>query len=495
MSSERTLPDSFGGGLEGNANTGEDHKVDGDKAINREQPLSESNSNHSFQTGERSGESPSESGLDTHKHSSSSGLTQVIPENDSDRMLDQERDLSPSIIREEDDKTASSAIEPGTVGTYPVEDKGGVQVALSPAHSTGREEDNSQPSPTHQSPETTRRDVDDVEISRTDTDRSGGTASQEGAENESRTATGQSVDMTVREEPQSITPADSLSDTSVDSEQPSKQIDNYASADATNTTASTSATAHDIQRAEPSDEQAATGNHQTPASEKPPKNQVVEISPFGSESSSSSDSSTTGKHIPAVETEPVVTSRDNSNGSDTPTASEKMVREVEGGGPRRWNKELNKPNPDTVYIVTNANSGEKATYETDDRSRVIRAEGAATIPASPNPRNGYQQRVAGRGDRLQGDEGGHLFASSLGGIGEAINIVPMADQLNSTGKRRWYKMETEWRDHLNKGDKVHVEIYPKYPEDSKRPTEFEVKYTVTDAFGNATPNLMSFMNK
>jgi DNA/RNA non-specific endonuclease len=181
--------------------------------------------------------------------------------------------------------------------------------------------------------------------------------------------------------------------------------------------------------------------------------------------------------------------------ADAAISAEKVVRETEGGGPGRWNKELNNPQPDTVYKVTNPNTGSSCEYATDSKGRVERASGALVLPESPSPRNEYQQRVAGREDRLPADEGGHLIASSLGGIGEAINIVAMTDQLNSVGQRDWYRLEATWRDHLRNGDRVDVEIFPSYGGGSKRPESFDVEYTVTDKSGKAKFYTQSFENE
>jgi hypothetical protein len=76
--------------------------------------------------------------------------------------------------------------------------------------------------------------------------------------------------------------------------------------------------------------------------------------------------------------------------------------EVSSGGKGSWTKELNKPEPDTIYKV----DGNK-TYQTDGLGRVERVE--STLSLTKNDRNTYQQCITGKCG-IDGDEGGHLIA-------------------------------------------------------------------------------------
>lgn len=58
------------------------------------------------------------------------------------------------------------------------------------------------------------------------------------------------------------------------------------------------------------------------------------------------------------------------------------------------------------------------------------------------------------------DDGGHLIASSLGGAGDRVNIVPQASTLN---RRYWKKMENQLRQDLKDGKSVDVKINVAYP--------------------------------
>lgn len=59
-------------------------------------------------------------------------------------------------------------------------------------------------------------------------------------------------------------------------------------------------------------------------------------------------------------------------------------------------------------------------------------------------RNACQQTCAGECGNA-GDDGGNFIASSLGGAGDKINIVPQVSTLN---RRDWKKMENQLRQNL-----------------------------------------------
>jgi len=79
--------------------------------------------------------------------------------------------------------------------------------------------------------------------------------------------------------------------------------------------------------------------------------------------------------------------------------------EVNSGSKGAWSKELNNPEPNTLYKV----DGNK-TYQTDSLGRVNRVE--SNLSLSKKDRNTYQQCAAGKCG-APGDEGGHLIASIL----------------------------------------------------------------------------------
>ena len=147
----------------------------------------------------------------------------------------------------------------------------------------------------------------------------------------------------------------------------------------------------------------------------------------------------------------------------------KALREVEinSGGKGAWSKELNKPEPNTIYKV----DGNK-TYQTDSLGRVERVESNLSLIKSD--RNTYQQCVAGKCG-ISGDEGGHLISSIFNGPGERLNLLPMNGNLN---KGEWKVMENIWASALKEGKSVSVKIEPVYSDASVRPERFSVRYSI-----------------
>ncbi|QXG45367.1 two-partner secretion domain-containing protein [Pseudomonas viridiflava] len=150
-------------------------------------------------------------------------------------------------------------------------------------------------------------------------------------------------------------------------------------------------------------------------------------------------------------------------------ATGQTLREVEvsSGGKGAWSKDLNKPEPNTIYKV----DGNK-TYQTDSMGRVERVE--SDLSYAKNDRNTYQQCVAGKCG-VSGDEGGHLIASVFNGPGEKLNLLPMNGNLN---KGAWKSMENTWANALKDGKPVNVKIEPIYSGSSVRPDRFNVKYSI-----------------
>ncbi len=148
------------------------------------------------------------------------------------------------------------------------------------------------------------------------------------------------------------------------------------------------------------------------------------------------------------------------------------LREVvaESGGKGNWNQELNRPEPNTRYLVDG-----RFEFVTDAQGRVTHSEMLYDQSHLPGDRNEYQQRIAGGEDRLPNDHGGHTFPAFAGAPGEGINITAMRDTLNAIGQRDYYNMEQEWRRMVAAGHEVRAVVDTSFPGDSRRP---EV-YTVT----------------
>ncbi|NBI36336.1 hypothetical protein FUT69_03715 [Xylella taiwanensis] len=134
-----------------------------------------------------------------------------------------------------------------------------------------------------------------------------------------------------------------------------------------------------------------------------------------------------------------------------------------------WDKAVNGSlEPKTAYVLDNGHG-----YVTDTAGRVKNVQ--ADLTSKKMDRNTYQQRCMGKCGEL-GDEGGHLIASSLGGAGDRINLVPQAEILNRSG---WRKMEQQFNQALQDGKSVSVKIDLGYPATGGvRPNKFVVEATI-----------------
>lgn len=151
------------------------------------------------------------------------------------------------------------------------------------------------------------------------------------------------------------------------------------------------------------------------------------------------------------------------------TPEVKNVYVVEAGSKGNWSKMANgKLDADSAYVLSNGDS-----YTTDTAGRIKGVEGE--LSATTMDRNTYQQLCAGKSGCV-GDDGGHMIASSLGGAGDRINMVPQASTLN---RGDWKAMENELRDFVNAGKTVTVKIEVGYPAGGGvRPSEFRVIQTI-----------------
>lgn len=117
-------------------------------------------------------------------------------------------------------------------------------------------------------------------------------------------------------------------------------------------------------------------------------------------------------------------------------------------------------------------------YETDKFGRIKRCEGSLKL--EDGKRNPDHQVHAGGEYRLSTDEGGHLIARRFGGSEKVDNLVPMEYHVN---RYEYKELEDDWASELEKGNSVDVRIQCRYSGESTRPTDFIVKYQVTDPNG------------
>lgn len=143
---------------------------------------------------------------------------------------------------------------------------------------------------------------------------------------------------------------------------------------------------------------------------------------------------------------------------------------LKGAGP--MNEFLNYIMPNKTYIVDGC-----FVYKTDKLGRVVECSAKRTKAYKSIERNAQrntpiQKAVVERLDGRKGlDDAGHLFANTTGGPNELINQVPMASELNRTGK--WRELERIEEDAIKAGKEVVSSRKLLYKGDSKRPWAIE----------------------
>lgn len=144
------------------------------------------------------------------------------------------------------------------------------------------------------------------------------------------------------------------------------------------------------------------------------------------------------------------------------------VHKEKSGRAARWNDDLMAPEPSSVYVVD-----DRYLYATDQAGRVTHAEGwLGWLPSKENDerRNLGAQREAGEPDRQRNDDGGHLFATSFDGPGEAINLTAQSRTQNQAvkGSDNWRRMEESWQALRAAGIQVHASIDVRYDDGTTR---------------------------
>jgi len=129
-------------------------------------------------------------------------------------------------------------------------------------------------------------------------------------------------------------------------------------------------------------------------------------------------------------------------------------------------------------------------YETDKLGRITRCEG--TLRSEDGKRNTAHQVRAGGEYRLENDEGGHLVGCRFGGSEKVDNLVPMDSHVNGV---EYKELEDDWAAELDKGSTVDVKIQCRNSGDSTRPTDFIVKYKITDKDGFERNEIKRIHNK
>ena len=115
-------------------------------------------------------------------------------------------------------------------------------------------------------------------------------------------------------------------------------------------------------------------------------------------------------------------------------------------------------------------------YKTDDKGRVISAEGKLQVKNHEGRNDMDARSVIDKGDMRKTDDRGHLIADRFNGSGGLENVVAMDSNLNQHGDYK--KMENTLADAKQDGANVQLKVEPVYKGDSTRPSEFRVSYSI-----------------
>lgn len=114
-------------------------------------------------------------------------------------------------------------------------------------------------------------------------------------------------------------------------------------------------------------------------------------------------------------------------------------------------------------------------YKTDERGRVVSAEGKLKMRDPDYKRDMEDVRKIDSQEYKDTDDRGHLIGHQFGGSDKLENLVPMDAKLNQGD---FAKLENTLADAVKNGADVRLKVEPVYKGDSTRPTEFRVSYSV-----------------
>ena len=114
-------------------------------------------------------------------------------------------------------------------------------------------------------------------------------------------------------------------------------------------------------------------------------------------------------------------------------------------------------------------------YKTDNKGRVISAEGPLRLKDPDYKRNMEDVKKLDSQEYNKGDQRGHLIPHQFGGSDKLENLVPMDAKLN---QKDLAKIENTLADAVKSGAKADYKIEPVYKGDSRRPSEFKVTYSI-----------------
>ena len=129
------------------------------------------------------------------------------------------------------------------------------------------------------------------------------------------------------------------------------------------------------------------------------------------------------------------------------------------------------------------------TYETDEKGRIISAEGKLTLKPEGQDKKTIKdsKETIGHGDQLETDDRGHLIADQFNGSNGMENIVAQDAKINQGDYK---KLENQLADCVKQGDDVRVKVEPQYTGDSYRPDSIAYTYSI-----NGETNVRIFPNE
>jgi hypothetical protein len=97
------------------------------------------------------------------------------------------------------------------------------------------------------------------------------------------------------------------------------------------------------------------------------------------------------------------------------------------------------------------------TYVTDGRGQPAFATGELHLQENPKALRHREGTKIGHLGNV-GDVGGHLIAAMFGGFGSGPNLVPQNMKMNSNTRLMYGELEAIWKEFLERGARVHVDI-------------------------------------
>ena len=111
-------------------------------------------------------------------------------------------------------------------------------------------------------------------------------------------------------------------------------------------------------------------------------------------------------------------------------------------------------------------------YETDEFGSIARVHVEELKHTERKYRKQHKRNTSGK---QKGDHAGHLIADRFGGSAELDNLVSQSAFVNLS---EYKKLENIWDNAIKNGQKVSFDMQIKYDENSSRPSEFIVEYSV-----------------